>query len=63
MSAKDRPTRHVAADPDDLHRDGTEDAGATTGLDRPLQAAGPVADVTDPAVGHDDLGLEDRPLG
>lgn len=63
MSAKDRPTDHIAADPEDLHPDGTDSAGAATGLDRPVPAAGPVADTTDPAVEHEDLGLEDRPQG
>lgn len=63
MSSTDRPTEHLAADPDDLHSDGPEAPDATTGLDRPFEAMGPVADPNDSAVEHDDLGLEDRPLG
>lgn len=61
MSSKDRPNDHHAADPADLSGSQPEDPGATTGLDRPLKAAGPVAD--DPTIDETDAGLEDRPLG
>ncbi|HSJ92326.1 MAG TPA: hypothetical protein VK917_09655 [Ilumatobacter sp.] len=50
-----------SADPEDLHASPPEDAGASTGVDRPFPAAGPVAD---PPVGDPPLaGPPERPLG
>ncbi|NNE13003.1 MAG: hypothetical protein HKN41_12255 [Ilumatobacter sp.] len=63
MSSNDRPTDHIAADPEDLHGDAPESPDASTGLDRPFEAAGPVADPTQDASDEQDLGLEDRPMG
>jgi hypothetical protein len=50
-----------SADPEDLHTSPPEDPGASTGVDRPFPAAGPVAD---PPVGDPPLaGPPERPLG
>ncbi len=63
MTANDRPTDHLSADPDDLENETPDDAGASTGLDRPVPRVGPVPDPSDPSVRDDDLGLEDRAMG
>lgn len=53
-------TEPVAADPDDLDGATPESPGASTGLERPVSKAGPVADtpVVDPEQFVDD---DDRP--
>ncbi len=53
----------MSADPDDLQNETPDDAGASTGLDRPVPKVGPVPDPSDPSVRDDDLGLEDRAMG
>ena len=51
----------ASADPEDLHGTPPESPGASTGLDRPFPAAGPVADppVADPP----STDPPERPLG
>jgi hypothetical protein len=55
------PAAPVAADPEDLHGSVPEDPAASTGLDRPFPASGPIAE---PPVGDPPpADPPERPLG
>jgi hypothetical protein len=57
----DRSAAAPAADPGDLHQDPPDDAAASSGLERPFPAAGPIAD---PPIGDPPpTDPPERPLG